>query len=394
MKKNTFVEEMKRRGKEDENAYTMIGTELKRVRTSQRQTLSSVAGNLCSVSYLCKIEKAQLKPNRYMLNEICKRLNLDTPKLDILFDLKKLISKAVKHFYLGRMNELKKIYDSCREFDNYRTKMIILIYDIATYQFEEADAVAKELLKITGVMHDDELSIFMVFYSKLKYYEESYLEALDNIRQLSERYGLEDTLGKIASLICLECYMKIDSPMTLLHSQKLLDLFLKTAEFDQAEYVRYLQTLYMIQNAMLDCAHKELHYLQKKEYRNTAQFIYDLKARALKRQEDYTNLRPFGKLLHTYIFEKKKYLEVFCEMDKNLGFICDFSYNIANYMTLSDDVERYQELSDIIIPNIKQTNSSFERFFFLKEFCRISSNFGRYKSFCRAYQELNGGYVE
>ena len=76
MKKNFFIEELNRRGKTDDNAYSLIGTELKRVRMSQSQTLSSVAGDLCSVSYLCKVEKAQLKPNRYMLNEICKKLNV------------------------------------------------------------------------------------------------------------------------------------------------------------------------------------------------------------------------------------------------------------------------------------------------------------------------------
>ncbi len=99
MKKNIFIDEIKRRGKVDENAYSMIGTELKRVRTSQSQTLSSIAGDLCSVSYLCKIEKAQLKPNRYMLNEICKKLHLESPKLDLLFELKNLLLKLVKYYY-------------------------------------------------------------------------------------------------------------------------------------------------------------------------------------------------------------------------------------------------------------------------------------------------------
>lgn len=93
MKKNIFVEEFARRGRNDDNAYSMLGTELKRVRTSQSQTLSSVAGDLCSVSYLCKIEKAQLKPNRYMLNEICKKLNLSEPQVQLLFELHGLLLK-------------------------------------------------------------------------------------------------------------------------------------------------------------------------------------------------------------------------------------------------------------------------------------------------------------
>lgn len=394
MKKNVFVEEMKRRGKEDKATYTMIGTELKRVRTSQAQTLSSVAGNLCSVSYLCKVEKAQLKPNRYMLNEICKKLNLDSPKLNLLFELKSILSKAVSYYYHKKFAEIEDLFKSCKVFDNYRSKLLFLIYYIAFYKFTEANEVSNELFKITNVMHEDELSIFMVFYSILKYYEESYLETLDNLKNLSNHYSLEDDLAKIASLVCLECYMKLNSPMTLLHGNKLLDLFLKTSEFENAEYVRYLQTLYMIQNDMIDCAYKEFRYIQTASYRKTLEFYFDIQRKTLKKKDIYQYLRPFAQLIYTYIYDSKGYLDAFCKLDKTLGYTCDFSYNIASYLTLTDDVEKYKELSDIIIPNIMQTHNAMEQVFFLKEFCRICSKIGRYKSFCKAFEVLNGGNQE
>ncbi|MBD5390593.1 hypothetical protein HDR67_01155 [bacterium] len=394
MKKNIFVEELMRRGKEDNNAYSMIGTELKRARTSQSQTLSAVAGDLCSVSYLCKVEKAQLKPNRYMLNEICKKLNVDSPKLDLLFKLRDLLSKVVNFYYTGQYHEIEKMYESCKEFDNYRTKLIFLIYYISQYNLEEANEISIELFRITSVMHDDELSIFMVFYSILKYYEENYSETLDNLKTLSNLTGLDEILGKIASMVCLECYVKINSPMTILQCQKLLDIFLKSSEFDKAEYVRYLQTLYMIQNELYEYAEREMKYIKSPEYKNTLELIYDYKRKKVKRQKSYKPLRPFGKLLYTYLYDSKNYLTVFCSMDKTLGYACDFSNNIANYFSLSDDVERYSELVDIIIPNIKQTKHAAERSFFLKEFCRISSNFGRYKNFCKAYEALEGDWIE
>lgn len=393
MKKNIFAEEFKRRGKEDDNAYMLIGSELKRARTSQSQTLSSVAGDLCSVSYLCKVENAQLKPNRYMLKEICKKLNVESPKLDILFELKNLLSKMVVHYYDKKIQEIEKIYDSCKDMDNYRTKLISLVYYISKFQLEDANKASQELFRITHLMHDDELSIFMVFYSMLKYYEESYLETLDNLKSLNTMFSIDDTLGKLASIVCLECYVKINSPMTLLHSQKLLDLFLKSSEFSKADYVRYLQTLYMLQNSMDEYVEKEVKYLKTLEYKNTIEFLFDFKRKSIKKQRNYKPLRPFGQLLYTVLYQPKNYLNVFCAMDKNLGYTCDFSYNIANYFTLSDDVERYAELSDVIIPNIKQTKCAIEKSFFLKEFCRISSNFGRYKSFCKAYEALEGEWI-
>ncbi len=66
------------------------------------------------------------------------------------------------------------------------------------------------------------------------------------------------------------------------------------------------------------------------------------------------------------------------------------SYNIANYFTFSDDKERYKELTDVIIPNILQTKDYIDKLFFLREFCRISKKYGRYKCFCNAYSDLEG----
>lgn len=393
MKKNIFVEEFARRGKTDDNAYSMLGTELKRVRTSQSQTLSSVAGDLCSVSYLCKIEKAQLKPNRYMLNEICKKLNLSEPQVRLLFELHGLLHKMVEYYYLEDSRGLEEVYKQCSVFDNYRTKLISLIYCISVFKLTEANTISKELFKITNVMRNDELSIFMVFYSILKYYEEEYQETLDNLRGINSLGESNLILYKIAKVCCLECYMKLNSPMALILCQELIDAFLKTSEFEKADYVRYLQGLYLVKNSMLDLASKELAYIRNFQMKNSLQLFLDFAMHQLKNSEYYTDLRPYFKLLSIYIFDKKNYLSAFIEMDKNSYFDCDFNYNIISYLTLSEDEERLSELTRIIIPNIAQTKNTYEKNFFLNELCRISSKFGRYKGFCRAYASLlPGGY--
>ncbi len=389
MKKNIFVEEMIRRGKEDFNTYSLIGTELKRVRTSQSQTLSSVASDLCSVSYLCKVEKAQLKPNRYMLNEICKRLNLSSPKLNLLFELKDKLSDSVDYFYHKNNEKLTKLYEDCKDFDNYRSKLISLIYYVYFYKLEEAEKVTKELVKITNVMSEDELSIFMVFYSYIRYYEEDYIETLDNIKILSNSYALEENLAKIASLLCLFCYVKLNSPMMLLHSQRLLDVFLKKSEYHQAEYVRYLQIYYMILNDMIDSAYKEFDYITNPIYKKTLEFFFAIKSNNLNKFENFDDLRPFAKLIYTSIYNRKNYIDVFTKMDKYLGYDCDFSFNITNYLVLSDDEERLDELVNIIIPNIAQTKNQVEKNYFLNELCRLCSKTGRYKLFTKSYDELN-----
>ncbi len=50
-----------------------------------------------------------------MLNEICKKLHLESPKLDLLFELKNLLLKLVKYYYARDFEEVKKLYETCKD---------------------------------------------------------------------------------------------------------------------------------------------------------------------------------------------------------------------------------------------------------------------------------------
>lgn len=387
--KKVFEEEIRRRKEVDENTYSMIGTELKRLRISRSLTLSSIANEVCSVSYLCKIENAKLKPNRFMLREICKKLNVSSPKLEVLFGLKEYLFNMINAFYKEDMNALEETYQAVKEFENYRSKLIKLIYYLYQFKLEEAEVVARELLKITTAMQNDELRIFMLFYSILHFCQENYPEALDNLLTIEKEAGL-NVLSVIASYYILQCYIKLNHPLTLVYGNRLIEIFLKNMELTKLDYIRYLLCIYMINNDLMEMAEEESKHLQNREYQMSIELFLDDKHHRLKEEGYYTSLRPFARLIWIYLFQRKKYLMEFLNSDKRVFLQCDFSYNIANYLSLSDDEERLIELREVIIPNIALTNNNFEKRFFLNELCRISSNFGRYKCFCKAYAKLGG----
>lgn len=390
MRKNIFEEELNRRGNADENAYNMIGTELKRVRTSQSQTLSSVASDVCSVSYLCKIENAQLKPNRQMLQEICKKLNMAEPKIALLFDLKRLLFEMIEAFYKKDKKNMERIFNQCKVLDNYRSKLIELIYFISCYNLDKANSISLGLMKITNLMNNDELIALMVFHSILCYYQENFLEALDNLKCMEEQ-TVSGTLLKIGKLFCFQCYLKLNSPITLVYGQQLMELFLNGSEFSYADYIRYLLILYLIKNGMQDRAIKELDVLLSPTFKKSIQLILDYQQHQLKDAQYYDTLRPFAKLLFVYVFHRKSYLNYFLKTDKNHFFACDFSYNIASYLSFEDERDKLNEIVEVIIPNLCHTSNFFEREYFLKELCRMSFKFGRYKSFCKSYELLMKG---
>lgn len=390
MKRNIFEEELLKRESTDESAYSMIGTEIKRIRTSQAQTLSSIASDLCSISYLCKIEKAQLKPNRQLLKEICKKLNMSEPKVSLLFELKKYLFEIVEAFYRKDTKKIEELYLKCCVFDNYRSKMIELIYLEYHYDIDGADKIAKELLKITSLMGNDEICVLMVFYAVLCFYQENYLEAVDNLKHI-ENKSLNNYIVKIAKYFCFQCFYKLNYPLTLLYGQEILESLLQEADYSYAEYIRYLLCLYKINNNMVEFVSKDIENLQNPNYKKSIELFVDLCTRQLKPEGYYDTLRPFSKLIFTYVFHKKSYINMFLKLDKKYFFACDFSYNIASYLSISDDKEKVNELMEVIIPNIAHTNGYFEREFFMNQFSVLCFKFGRYKGFCKAYESLMKG---
>lgn len=388
MKKNVFKEELIRRGKNDENAYSMIGTELKRIRTSQSKTLASVAGDLCSISYLCKVEKAQLKPNRQMLNEICKKLDLSSPTIDVIFELKSRLLEMINAFLEKNNKLMTDIYNQCKDYVNYRSKLIEFIYHISTFELDSAIVISKELIKITSEMLDDELYIFMLFYANLYFYQDNYSEALDLLNHVLE--STNPNLVKIAEELIFKINYILNTPLTLFYGDRIILDSLKKVEYKKADYFRYLKCLYFLNNGLIDKLNDELMFVKDQRNRLSLELFIDASNNTLKPKTYYEKLRPMARLIYIYLFEKNNYLDEFLRINKNYYYDCDFSYNIANYLSLGDDDERMAELNDVIIPNIAFTNNAIEKQFFLKQHCRISSNLGRYKSFCKAFQLLNG----
>ncbi|MDE5715645.1 MAG: hypothetical protein K2I42_05880 [Anaeroplasmataceae bacterium] len=389
MKNSIFIDEFSRRMKNDDNAYRMVGAELRRLRINQSQTLSTISSNICSVSYLCKIETAKMKPNRAMLTEICKKLDLSVPKIDLLFNLKNLLMDCVEKFYRNNITFLSRAYEECKGFENYRSKLIQLIFYIATFRLDEASLIVNDLFKITSVMSSEELIIFMVFHSILSFYEEKYHEVLDNLTMTRPYSETGETIKKIIYLICLQCYLKLNNPRALILSEQLIKELLDSTEFEMADYVRYLSCIFMMNNSMINDARQQMKNLQKKVYLRTIEFYLDLKENNLKAKTHYyTELRPFARLIFIYVFDKINYNKYFESLDKRRFYDCDFSPSIAQYLTLKDEIECYNEISDVIIPNLAITNNAIEAQFFLIELSRICSNLGKYKNFNRAFERL------
>ena len=384
--KTIIQQEIERRKHKDDDVYNLIGAEIKRRRISQSQTLSSVAGDVCSVSYLCKIEKNQLKPNRHMLKEICKKLNMDSPKMNLLFQMRDLVINSVIAYNNENYEDIAKSYLRCKSFDNYKSQLLELIYYISKKKIKEANDVSYNLLKLLNVMGDVELNIFIIFYSILQYYQENYEEAIDNLLcALKAEKNSEIMLLIYKNLFA--CYYKLNNALTVKYGELIISILLPKIDIFNVNKYRYYLGLYYLKNKMLEEAKYCEDLITEESFKETIKFITDcIKSR--KSIVNFDVLRPFAKLVYCSIYNQNEYRKLYHDISFEEQLELDFNDNIAGYLALNSKEYKYKEIIEVYVTNISKSRNNFDRFFFINEFCKLCLEFGRYKPFAKAYMDF------
>lgn len=393
MKNDFFKRELKRRGEEvDNTSYEMLGAEIKRLRLKNRQTLSNVAENLCSISYVCKIERAQIKPNKHMLGEIYKRLEAKDEDMNRLFNLKDYIVKSVEWFYTNNTKKFIETDDEIKGLDNYRTMLFKFIYSIYNKDLVTASKLLNEIYKIANILTNAELYIFMFFASLMSYYNEDYVFVVENLK-LIESLDENNILGILSYFYVFKAYFKMNNPLCLVYGEKLSDYFFKTLQYEQGEEIKYYISLYKLWNDMGQSLGKEIGMLKNKKYRVSLDF-YSKIIQQKYRVKDFVNkkqyLTPFAELLFLYLTKSKDYFNKYIELDNNKEFELEYSHNIAYYLSLNDVDEQLNEIIKFIIPNIVLTKNNLEKKFFMDATYKSVIQTGKYKLFLTIYEKLRG----
>lgn len=391
VKNDFFKKEIKRRGEVDKATYAMVGAEIKRLRLKSRRTLSNLAENLCSVSYVCKIERAQIKPNKHMLGEIFKRLDASDNSVQSLFELKDFIRDSVKWFYKDDDKKFEEVYLKLHGLENYRTTLFRFIYCIYKKDLMNAAVLRNEIYKIANILSNSELYIFLFFSSVMEFYEENYMVIVEDLKLIASLEN-DNYLGVLAYSYIFKAYYKMNNPMCLIYGEHLGDYYLKNLEFEKGEEIRFLCCVYKVLNGMKEVVYKEMNMLKDKRYRTTLDFYIRIQ-NPKKKIKGFNNkknlLTPFARLLLLYINNDSTYFDEYLELDKNREFELEYSHNIASYLALKTQEEKLDELIKCIIPNIEYTNNALEKNFFLNELCNMTLDNAKYKLFCMVYKQLS-----
>ena len=98
----------------------IIGIEIRRKRIELSYTLTQLCFELCSPSYLCKIERNQIIANAFIMREICKRCSITDDQQYMLFNSYDILLESIKAFVKGDIKVINDYVTKGRGFENYK----------------------------------------------------------------------------------------------------------------------------------------------------------------------------------------------------------------------------------------------------------------------------------
>ena len=383
-----LIEEIIKRsnGKHFFNNYA--GIEIKLKRNLKEMTLAEVAEDICSISYLCKIEQNQIKPNLICLNDICKKLDIKDDALEALLRMDTLLENMVLAYYLKDKQKLEKIYNDGKGLENYRYKIIKFIYYISIFDYENADLLTMDIISLVSVLNDYDLLAFSVFYDILYFNALNPKDIYYELNIIEKLIHDDNALKFIIDELRLKALYKMNSPLVIKKGDELINKYLNSARFDLIDDVRYLESLFYLFNSDF------LGYEKTKKLIKTKSLIknLDLYNKVLNSEKiyikDLKDTTDFAYCVGLAKIDGAKALELFNQ--KNFyNMSVEYDDTLIEYLTLEDIQSKYNFISFIVLPYIKASKNKMIGKYYEKELLKITKETNKYKLFYEFFMEMN-----
>ncbi|MDD4000824.1 MAG: hypothetical protein PHX62_08055 [Bacilli bacterium] len=160
---------------------------IKNERLKRHMTLEEMSKGICSISYLCKVEKNAIEPEESYIQAIFERVNLDYEKVgkNILEDgIRNLLKCYLYGNYEGITDLYNQIDDSIFNAYNY---MIKGLYHLIKKDYREFQKVMRSLDKIKDTLLRDDIGVML--FLVVEYYCQTFqfYEAYNHLKYLNNR---------------------------------------------------------------------------------------------------------------------------------------------------------------------------------------------------------------
>lgn len=398
--------------KKNESNLLIIATILKKLRTEKHLTIADLAKDICSISYLSKLENGQIFANEQTIGLLFDRLGV--PFKTFSSQNKKIdLHKLIFAYATYDIDTLSRMYNETLEMSlNIATPIIKCFYFIAVNDFDNAIKEIKDLEPVKETLGHYESSIYL--FSLIEYYIKKY--DFNHAYNYIKLFEMIDSVDDFLKLLFLETKIKASYNL-----KKYVMLAESTNEFKQMNYLIYprirkmevdlIHKLYLFSeypNKVLDELDKyDENLLNKVEIRclyyyktliklqiTDPYIIYD---DMLKNQEYFKDERIFGLFgLVVLLVDLKECYKKLISLSNELAF--DEANNIHQkfvcfvlmYGSKADDSDLLLYIkNEIINPNITEKYRIYDEVY-IDIYLKLLESISRYKEaflFIRNYKE-------
>lgn len=349
----------------------IIGIEIRRKRLELSYTLQGLCFDICSPSYLCKIERNQIQANNYILQEICERVSISSEQQQLLFHSYEVLLESVEAFVKDDIDVLNSFVIKGKGFENYRYRILLFMKYIYDGELYLAKGIYNELVKLLSSMQDIDMLIFSIFSVILEYKEKNYQEALDILNQI---HGIP--MDKNLSILYSK-YLYLSSAMmlkgdTMFYYYEVEEKYKNMGYYTKLEELHYSLGIYALKIKSSYVFDYAINLLNDLEYKNSLQFLraYLEKDFDTIHQLKDKPLNSFSKYLVQILEQNSSVNEVIMHLSSAQDDY-DFSANLLKYLALTVEEEKRSFIQSTL-PYYKKVKDAYVIHYFMKELLRFN----------------------
>lgn len=353
----------------------IIGAELKRRRLANSITLEEF-GCGCSISYHSKIENGKIIPKLSILQELCEKSGITEKELDSLITLDEKIAKVIEYIFWDNRDEIAKIYEEICMFDNYKSNLIKMVYEIYYLHWDKVKKHSNSIYIIRENIKNNDYYLYIYLLMRMNNYDKNYPEVYSLYKKMKNCKN--DFLLALTSkeMLISVCHFGMENP--IIFYEEFNKRYKNLLNFSTQEmYELLIETLvnaeYDLPEIILSHLKKEIklkYFLIRKDTNNIDLYLKENRTSSLEKlliftvKKDYLNAEKIYSKLELHKLGAKDLL-------------------IANYCNVLNS-GNYEELANYIIyvglDYAKKTNDGQMFKFFLKKLSEISFIVGKYKT--------------
>ena len=223
-----------------------IGSVAKRRRVQLHLTQAQACRDICSISYLSKIESNKIIPNDTYLDMLMERLNIERYELYMLKNADEVMDKVLECYYNFDLEGYKEIFNLCKEYDDNQVADVVKMgYYLLLGEPYEARELINNNISLMNSMTENVFMMYTLFSC------EAFLECnnFDEINPVADDLSRLQ-YNKLFDILCKDfefrLYVKenrdilageLYNSLRLLYSQ---NMFIKRIERISEYYLRIL----------------------------------------------------------------------------------------------------------------------------------------------------------